>query len=36
MCTVTSQQLSVVQDMVIFGGVNPAADLNDVAIWQGM
>ena len=25
-----------IQDMVIFGGVNPAADLNDVAIWQGL
>lgn len=24
------------QDMVVFGGVNPAHDLNDVAIWQGM
>jgi len=24
------------QDMVVFGGVNPAQDLNDVAIWQGM
>ena len=26
----------VLQDMVVFGGVNPLQDLNDVAIWQGM
>ena len=32
------QALSVMlmQDMVVFGGVNPLQDLNDVAIWQGM
>jgi len=32
----SSNHLLPIQDMVIFGGVNPAADLNDVAIWQGL
>ncbi|KAL3152010.1 hypothetical protein ABBQ32_001128 [Trebouxia sp. C0010 RCD-2024] len=33
---VPSTALDHGKDMVVFGGVNPLQDLNDVAIWQGM
>lgn len=34
--TASTHMLWLMQDMVVFGGVNPLQDLNDVAIWQGM
>lgn len=32
----SSHMPCLMQDMVVFGGVNPLQDLNDVAVWQGM
>lgn len=36
LCRCKHPHVMLMQDMVVFGGVNPLQDLNDVAIWQGV